>query len=98
MSGLSEQDQPPTPSLLDVGARLRDEAKTRWLHPDELYLILVHAPHEMGFSVEYEVSQTPKGKCMSVSVSTACLSVCRSIYIHTSCYRSFSRSLFQLIC
>lgn len=47
--------------LLNVGALLRNAAKTRWLHPDELYLILLHAPHEMGFSVEYKVSQEPKG-------------------------------------
>ena len=47
--------------LLDAGTYLRDIVRSRWLQPEELYLMLTQEPTTMGFCVGSVVSQTPRG-------------------------------------
>ena len=43
-------DNHSQPSLPDLGAFLVNSSRTRWLAPEEIYLLLVLPPAELGIS------------------------------------------------
>lgn len=47
--------------LAGIGHLIQENAKSRWLHPEEIFLLLLR-PAEMNFPLQSRYLTTPKGR------------------------------------